>query len=224
MKKGEERINSDLLLDRPGSKWAKVALCAMVLVAVLASVYYVKSFLPRHRLGQAVRLAGQAEEKGDHPQAVKIYSAALEFDGLSDQERARLYLFRGNSLLKINIWRDAARDFSQSVRCDPGYAKGYNNLALVLAACPEQDLRDPRQAVDLAQRAIRINPTASHYDTLATALAAEGDFKQAIAAQEKAMELFKENGADTVVIEEAESRLQLYRSAMPYLFGQLESN
>ena len=84
-----------------------------------------------------------------------------------------------------------------------------NNLAWILATCPDEDLRDPQRALAVAQAECERTSwkDASLLDTLAAAHAAAGDFAKAIEQQEKAIELIEDAEAKKSLTE----RLDLYR-------------
>ena len=71
------------------------------------------------------------------------------------------------------------------------HAIAANNLAHLFATCPEDDLRDGKRAVELAEQAAELfgKPQADMLDTLAAAYAETGDFNKAIATQENAIKL-----------------------------------
>jgi uncharacterized protein HemY len=72
------------------------------------------------------------------------------------------------------------------VKCDPDCAIAANNLAWLLATCPQEDLRDAPQAVALAQRAVRLEPhNAGYWNTLGVAHYRAGDWPSAQFALEK---------------------------------------
>jgi serine/threonine-protein kinase len=73
-----------------------------------------------------------------------------------------------------------------------GSAEALNDLAWHLAACPIAELRDPAEAVACARKAVRLRPKAGeHWNTLGVALYRAGDWKEAVAALQKSMELRK---------------------------------
>src|SRR5262249_26813197 len=72
----------------------------------------------------------------------------------------------------------------------------YNDLAWLLANCPETKFRDPTRAVKLARKAVEQAPKAGDFwNTLGVAHHRAGEEKEAIAALDKSMELRK--GGDT---------------------------
>jgi tetratricopeptide (TPR) repeat protein len=78
----------------------------------------------------------------------------------------------------------------KAIELDPTFAHPYNNLAWLLASCPDAQYRDPVQAIALARKAIEIEPQNGGYiNTLGVAYYRTGDWKSAIAALEKSMAL-----------------------------------
>ena len=111
-------------------------------------------------------------------------------------------------------------------RALPGGAASFPRLASracgrgprVLATYPDPCVRDPEEAVRLAERAAGQTgyqqPTI--LDTLAAAYAASGDFETAVKAAEKALALAENVGAQELAAEIRE-RLRLYRQGQPFL-------
>jgi len=90
--------------------------------------------------------------------------------------------------------REAISAWQQSLSFDPDNADAANNIAWVRATAADPDLRDGREALELAQRALRSggeNPVALR--TLAAAQAENGQFAEAIATCRRGMELALEN-------------------------------
>ena len=88
----------------------------------------------------------------------------------------------------------------------------YNQLAWLLATCPEARYRDGRHAVELATKACELSEWQyNHVDTLAAAYAEAGDFEQAVRWQQMAIEMASDSGRD-----DYRSRLALYKSGKPY--------
>jgi tetratricopeptide (TPR) repeat protein len=120
-------------------------------------------------------------------------------------------------LLRQGNVREAVRQYEQVMRIKPDSAEVENNLAWLLATSTPADGGDPVRAVALAQHACELtgNRVAGHVDTLAAAYAAAGQFSEAIATAQKAIELTRSAGQPELV-REIEARLQLYRDGRPY--------
>jgi serine/threonine protein kinase/tetratricopeptide (TPR) repeat protein len=70
--------------------------------------------------------------------------------------------------------------------------QAHNNLAWLLATCPEARVRDPKRAVELAKKAVEMAPLNGYnWITLGAAHYRAGDWKAAVAALDKSMELRK---------------------------------
>jgi hypothetical protein len=82
---------------------------------------------------------------------------------------------------QVGTWRDSRSLLESAVAARPDAPLVLNNLAWLLATHPDPQVRDPRRAVDLAERAVDATrgKTPSYVDTLAAARAAAGEFEQA---------------------------------------------
>ena len=102
---------------------------------------------------------------------------------------------------KLGNWKNAIADFDQIRSQQPDRADTNNDVAWYLATCPELELRDPRRAVELAEKAVRLAPkTAIFSNTLGMARYRAGDFAGALKALMKAMELRDAKSADDWLI------------------------
>ena len=61
-----------------------------------------------------------------------------------------------------------------------------NNLAWAYLTVPERELRNPEAALELARKAVELEATIDHWDTLAEAWFQTGDAEQAISILRKA--------------------------------------
>ena len=94
---------------------------------------------------------------------------------------------------------------------DPKSVAALNNLAWLLATCPDAGVRDGARAVKLAERACEAagHKTVALMDTLAAAYAAAGRYDDAVRAASSAREKTPDGSP---LAAELESRLELYRS------------
>ena len=84
-----------------------------------------------------------------------------------------------------------------------------------MATTRDTRLRDGSRAVKLAKEAVRLNNTPAHRDTLAAAFAEAGRFDDAVAEQERAIEMTQAAGKHDKV-SDLRSRLDLYRRRQPF--------
>ena len=96
-------------------------------------------------------------------------------------------------------------------------AGALNNLAWVLAASPDDELRNGAEAVRLAERACELTHHGEplFIGTLAAAYAEAGRFPEAVATAEKAEQLATSAGLKKVA-EKNQQLLELYRAGKPY--------
>jgi tetratricopeptide (TPR) repeat protein len=72
----------------------------------------------------------------------------------------------------------------------------YNGLAWILVTCPEQQFRNPAEAVKLARKAVELMPRNGNYwNTLGVAHYRTGNWKGAVEALARSMQL--RNGGDS---------------------------
>ena len=117
------------------------------------------------------------------------------------------------SLIKSGRFKDAIIQYDRAYRASPDSLDVQNNLAWILATCPDKALRDAPRAVTLAEQAARSTnyADASTLDTLAAAYAESGAFQKAVMTQRKAIELTPATSRSDL-----QKRLDLYLSGQPY--------
>jgi tetratricopeptide (TPR) repeat protein len=98
------------------------------------------------------------------------------------------------------------------------FAEVLNALAWALVTCPNQALRDPSKALELAQKACALTPSKhpqypKYLNTLAVAYARLNNFSEAIKISEKALALVQAKGDQTIVIN-LQKQLDLFKRAL----------
>ena len=111
----------------------------------------------------------------------------------------------------------ASKHWKQCIRLRPDDYLAMNNLAWLLAAAGDADVREPQYAVQLARRAADLTESKAPgiLDTLAVAYASGGDFEKAVATAEKAIVLAEAAGEQEQA-DRIRSRLHLYQMRQPY--------
>lgn len=111
----------------------------------------------------------------------------------------------------------AVKYYKQAVRYKPDWAYAMNNLAWIRATHKEAKFRNPKEAVRLARCACELtnykNP--SILDTLAAAYAAAGQFSDAVATAQKALDMVRPSNSQLKTA--IQSRLRLYKAGQPYI-------
>jgi tetratricopeptide (TPR) repeat protein len=85
----------------------------------------------------------------------------------------------------------ALTNFSMAVQLDPNWPEALDNLALLLATCPQPQFANPGEAIKLSLRANSLTHNASPFflKTLARAYAAGGNFSNAASVSALALEI-----------------------------------
>jgi tetratricopeptide (TPR) repeat protein len=158
------------------------------------------------------------ENQGNWEPAVKEYKAAITTDNNSDDDVAYIAnLNLAEVLLHLGRNAEAVSHYNEVLRIIPDSIEVLNNLAWLLATCPDANIRDGARAVQLAKHACELTDyqRPMFIGTLAAAYAEAGRFDDAIVAAQKACALAEELGAQGV-LEKNQDLLELYRAHKPY--------
>jgi hypothetical protein len=110
--------------------------------------------------------------------------------GTGQGREARAYCVRGALQAAMNNYERAQADYNKAIELDPKYAAPHNNMAWLRATCPDAKHRDPKQAVELAQKAVELAPKVwGYWNTLGAAYYRNGDWRAAVTALRKSTEL-----------------------------------
>jgi tetratricopeptide (TPR) repeat protein len=145
----------------------------------------------------------------DFDSANSDFTDAIRFD----RTQATAYAYRGIAWCAHGDYDKATADFSDAIRLKPNLVLAHDQLALLLATCPDEKHRDGTRAVQLATKAYELTAWRGgrQVATLAAAYAEAGDFGNAVKWQERVLERAPEGEK-----EGARSRLNLYQSGKPY--------
>ena len=123
----------------------------------------------------------------------------------------------GNALRHQGRFREAIAHYQYALRIEPRSVLTMNNLAWMLATCPDASVRNGARAVELAAEANRLSgggdPLVLH--TLAAAYAENGQFSQAIDTAQRALQLAQEQ-SKSALMGALPNEIALYRAASPY--------
>lgn len=186
----------------------------------------------RARLAEGISTVKAVADFGEAIRLNPVYGAAFNNRGvawatmgefanaLADFRRAvalagdAVFLPDTRSRLVYDAARRARRplDAQSTEQLDP-LESAMNNLALLLAACPDDALRNGKEAVQQAEQLCKLDGYQYYpfLTTLAAAYAETGDFASAVQWQRKALEAAPEKKKP-----ELQSRLTLYESGKPY--------
>lgn len=129
---------------------------------------------------------------------------------------ARLQL--ASALAGLSLHQAAVDEYRSLLSDKPDLLVAANDLAWLLATCPDAQVRDPAEALTWAQRAVDGTkpPTPGQLDTLAACYAAGGQYDLAIRTARAALAAAEQAGKAELVAA-IRARLALYESRRPYL-------
>ena len=157
-------------------------------------------------------LAKALLQKGQVSEAMVHYRKFLEIE--PDNVEARNTL--GTALIQQGRLREAIGQWQEALAIQPENGNAASNLAWVFSACPDDSIRDGRQAVELAEKALRISggKIPMIYKVLAAAYAENGRFSDAIETAQRGAELATNQG-NPALAAELERNSALYQSDRP---------
>jgi eukaryotic-like serine/threonine-protein kinase len=131
-------------------------------------------------LGAALQKRGQlAEAKAAYQEAIRL-----------QPDQARAYTHLGAALAQEGFLEDAIAAWQEAIRLMPDLGQVLNGLAWLLATAEDVRLRDPKSALELAEKAIKLEPTNFNYwNTLAAAYYRNGEWQAAVEASRQSMKL-----------------------------------
>lgn len=185
----------------------------------------------RGQLDEAISYFRRAIElKPDYPEAYNNLGRALLDHGRPGESIAHFrralqlkpdfpeaHYNLGTGLRRTGQLSQALDHYREAAGLKPDWPVPLNEMAWILATCPDAGVRDARQAVAYAERASELTQGRSPaiLDTLAAAYAAAGDFEKAVKTAQAAMK--GASAAEAQKLADAiGKRLQLYRQAEPY--------
>ena len=123
-------------------------------------------------------------ETSQYNYLVKVLEKKRELD----PNNPALHQMLGELYYQLEKWEPAKKSYEVSLDLNSQQPNVLNNLAWLLLKCPREDLRDHKSALKLALAAARLQEASHIYDTLSESLLANGMYKEAVAASEKALE------------------------------------
>jgi tetratricopeptide (TPR) repeat protein/serine/threonine protein kinase len=132
--------------------------------------------------------AGFYFELQHYDKAVADFSKTVELE----PKNAMAWNRRGGAYLRLKQWDKALDDVSAALALQPDDPGIQTHLAWLLATHPEANKRDPRRAVELAQKAVnRVPRHASYWTALGVARYRTADEPGAVAALQEAVKRFQ---------------------------------
>ncbi|MCP4681827.1 MAG: tetratricopeptide repeat protein [Desulfobacterales bacterium] len=153
-------------------------------------------------------------EMRQYMQAISDFTQYID----SEPRNSEAFFLRGVSHRYIGEFQKAVSDLNTAVDLRPGYTEAYNDLAWIMAACPDAEVRDGNKAIALAKLSAEKRLWSSTLDTLAAAYAETGQFEDAVKTQQKAIDLLKKENK-TEQLAPMLKRLDFYNARKPWRLG-----
>jgi tetratricopeptide (TPR) repeat protein len=157
-------------------------------------------------------LAKALLQKGRIAEAMVHYRKFLEIEPTNVEARNIL----GTALIQQGRVKEAIGQWQEALAIEPENGNAASNLAWVFATCPDDSIRDGRQAVELAENALRISggKIPMIFRILAAAYAENAQFSQAIETAQRGAELATSQG-NPGLASELQSNIATYRDGKP---------
>jgi protein O-mannosyl-transferase len=169
-----------------------------------------QNFRAFFRLGECLKAQGRWEP------AVQEYNTAIAA-AATDPDVYIVHLSLADALSHLGRNEEALTHLNEALQIKPDSTLTMNNLAWLLATCPDTNVRDGARAIQLAEHACELTDCqmALYIGTLAAAYAEAGRFDDAIATAQKACALAKELGQQRL-LKKNQELLELYSAHKPY--------
>lgn len=151
-------------------------------------------------------------QKGETDDAVSQLQNALQLSPDNPDAHNNL----GNALLQLGREGEAVAQYRKALELRPEDANTQNNLAWLLATSPDAQIRNGREAVELAERADRSTGNANPVivATLSAAYAEAGRFAEAVKTARRALDLAAQTG-HSALVGAIRAQVELYESGSP---------
>jgi tetratricopeptide (TPR) repeat protein len=172
-------LTEQVLADDPDNADARVARAVALHVtgqveAALAELQRASAAAPDHPMAYSIR-GGILLGQGRNEEAIAAYRQALRVGPSSPAEHANLGLL----LARAGQVEEALARYRRALALRPGYAAWQADLAWLLATAADPKVRDPAEALRLAEAACQRGGDAHSLGALAAAQAAGGNYAAA---------------------------------------------
>ena len=130
-------------------------------------------------------------------------------------DRVAVFTVRGEMYRKLGEYGSAINSYNQALKLKSDFATALRSKSWTMATAKDAYYRDGKEALRLAKAAAQLDDSPSHRDTLAAAYAEAGEFDDAVAEQQRAIQMLRQAG-EYDEIPDYETRLELYENRQPY--------
>lgn len=144
-----------------------------------------------------------------HKEALADYRKAAELESTNGEWWADL----ADAYQYLGQYREAMSAYRLAIEADRDLGRAYQNAAWLMATCADSKIRNPKNALEAARRAIELDGDSDprYLDTLAAAQAANGQFSDAVETVKDAIRNAAAN-ASSEDMEAMKQRLVAYQN------------
>lgn len=163
-------------------------------------------------------LSETLSELDRYDEAMVSFNNAIRFNKLDEMcDESELYGARAIMLERSGKFKESLADYKMALKLDNTNAMNLNNYASLLSMSPVDEIRDAKEAIKCAKKAVKLatqkddNEMLTYcWSTLGSAYAEAGDFEKAIKCASKAVEIAGEEE-----LAEIESQIEQYKKQEP---------
>ena len=136
------------------------------------------------------------------------------------------YINRAQALIWLRRYEEADQDFAEAVQRGADCAHSHACFAWSMATCRDAELRDGKQAVIMAHKAMELagrHPSSRYWAILAAAYAEDGNFDEAVRWQTKRLAAAPDDVSEEQRLE-CERVLKRYQAGIPYRTSESEDS
>jgi len=155
-------------------------------------------------------------------QELDAAKAALESARFGSDEYRDAHSRRDSAWRRLQHFTEGIKEYDREIAAHPRFAPAYYRLAWILAAAPDDSVRDGRRAIELARLAVELSESDRPLalDALAAAHAEAGEFEQAVKVATQAGRFASRSGEEEDgqpgKLVPVRQRLHLYQHERPY--------
>jgi len=200
----------------PASAWVNYYLAGALMrkgnLSEAAEYYYGALRLKPDFLTARYNLGITLHQQGKFDEAISQWTEVIRLY----PSHADAHNYLGLAFYKLGDINKAVKHWTRTLDLEPDWAEPYNNLAWLLATVEDEKLRNPSEAVRLAEGACKLTDYTQPgmLDTLAAAYAAEGRFPEAVKTAERALQLAL-SLEQKELIKDIRAHLRMYRATRP---------
>ncbi len=152
-------------------------------------------------------------QKGRVDEAITHFKRAVELH----LDSAAAHYNLGSALFQKGLVDEAITCFQKALELQPNNPNTLNQLAWLLATCPDASIRNAPEAIQLAQQADQLvgGQNLVILRTLAAAYAGNGQFPEAVATAQRALQLATAQN-DAALVNDLKTQLGFYQAGSPY--------